>query len=600
MRVRGQSWNTREDQHNNALNEWTRRLFSLAMAGLLASTFALSGRQSLAHPRTRALPILRWNGLAGLGGSTWVPSLDPARAQDTVSSGFDRLVYGGLVSLLPNGKTVPNLARTYRLTKNGLTWTFVLKQGLAFANGDPVTAYDFKWSLARAALLAAGSEDSAYYDNYIKGAHTIASSRKSLSMSEALKMLIGVRADNKARTVAITTTAKIPFFLETLTYPTADVLNPIWLPNPTSTSSTFLTNTCDAIDKSATGPFVYRCTGSGSDSAHHNFFLRGQPPSMTLVPNSRYRGTGGKPRLELYAPVIDTVDAAYSDFLSGSLDVATIPSAQVAVDRKHPPAGSRFMRTAGSGVSYLTPNQAKSYPFHLETCRLALAYGINRNEMARAVHKSIVPMYDILPPTVSGYDSGTNNPHYNKGSAHRYAKMCLKGLHLKTFAFTLPYSTGSIDSDREFKIVLDNLNALPGFKVTLQPLNAQYYFNLVGRNLSSTKTAITETRWFAPFPDPYDYCTLLLRSGQHYDIGNFSNTEYNTLVDKAAQSFNWGNRKRWYSEAQHIALSDGALISLFNSLGFSLTKGNVTGLTVSPTYPSFEPLRLNWANVRIK
>jgi peptide/nickel transport system substrate-binding protein len=59
------------------------------------------------------------------------------------------LIYSGLVRSDPNGGTSiePSLADHWTVSSDGKTYTFHLRPGLKFSNGQPVTAEDVKWSL---------------------------------------------------------------------------------------------------------------------------------------------------------------------------------------------------------------------------------------------------------------------------------------------------------------------------------------------------------------------------------------------------------------------------------------------------------------------
>lgn len=62
----------------------------------------------------------------------------------------DTLLYQGLVMPDPTGKTqniVPAVASSWTVSKNGLTYTFHIRPGIKFSNGQPVTAADVVFSL---------------------------------------------------------------------------------------------------------------------------------------------------------------------------------------------------------------------------------------------------------------------------------------------------------------------------------------------------------------------------------------------------------------------------------------------------------------------
>jgi peptide/nickel transport system substrate-binding protein len=63
----------------------------------------------------------------------------------------DELLYNGLTRSDPNGTDAvqPALASSWDVSADGKTYTFHLRQGVKFSNGDPLTAEDVKFSLDR-------------------------------------------------------------------------------------------------------------------------------------------------------------------------------------------------------------------------------------------------------------------------------------------------------------------------------------------------------------------------------------------------------------------------------------------------------------------
>jgi oligopeptide transport system substrate-binding protein len=544
------------------------------------------------------------------GVDPWINTLDPSQVEDTQSSCFIAWVNQGLVKLLPNGTVSGALAKSWKLSSNHLTWTFTLRKNLHFYNGDKVTAYDFLFSMARAALPAMKSPVTAYYDNYIVGVTKVASGSSSETMAQAMKTLSkGIAYNNKKRTVAITTTKPTPFFLEALTYPTSDVVDPKVVPDPQSASdnNTFITDDCDGADATATGPFVYYCSGSGEDPSHKNFYSGN--PSITVIPNPHYYGN--VPKINIYNQQISSVETGYTDYTAGNLDVTGIPTADVPKDKKSPPKSgstpSLFVHNSSSAVEYITPNEAKGYPLHAKTCRLALAYGLNRDKIVKVLHGTVNPLYTVLPPNIPGYYNGKNNPHYNVKKARTNLQKCVQTLPSKDkgeLTLSVDYADTGRDIENEFAAITNSWNSLntkahKWIKASATGVTTENYFNIIGQNLNKTKTAITDTGWQEDFPDGYDYCTLLLRSGENYDIGNFNSKTYNKLVDDAASHFKQSRRVSDYIKAQHVALSNGAWITVDNGQGFALQKKTVKGLVYTAAYFTPQAKGENWSKVTV-
>jgi peptide/nickel transport system substrate-binding protein len=81
-----------------------------------------------------------------------VQTLDPLGILNGNGDIFSyNLIYSGLVRSDPNGSTKleGSLADSWKVSNKGKTYTFHLRPGIKFSNGQPVTAQDVAWSLNR-------------------------------------------------------------------------------------------------------------------------------------------------------------------------------------------------------------------------------------------------------------------------------------------------------------------------------------------------------------------------------------------------------------------------------------------------------------------
>jgi len=79
-------------------------------------------------------------------------SFHPYLTTDTASSGYQGMIYAdGLLRLDENTlEYIPNMAESYTIAEDGLTFIFQLRQGMLWSDGVPLTAQDFKWTYDQA------------------------------------------------------------------------------------------------------------------------------------------------------------------------------------------------------------------------------------------------------------------------------------------------------------------------------------------------------------------------------------------------------------------------------------------------------------------
>lgn len=68
--------------------------------------------------------------------------LNPDRYTDNESNAVMHLVGGNLNEMAPDGRVAPGLAQSYKFSADGKTLTFILRKGLKFSDGSPLTSKD--------------------------------------------------------------------------------------------------------------------------------------------------------------------------------------------------------------------------------------------------------------------------------------------------------------------------------------------------------------------------------------------------------------------------------------------------------------------------
>ena len=153
-----------------------------AALGLLAAIGGdlLGGRAALSASLQLADATGKRGGILKAAFSADPAGFDPVRGPSGMSHVVIEQVYSTLMALDPDAKPYPELAEKFDISADGLEYTFTLRQGVTFHNGDELTADDVKFSFDR--LRA---KDSGY--SYGSQVETIASveDRKSTRLNSS-------------------------------------------------------------------------------------------------------------------------------------------------------------------------------------------------------------------------------------------------------------------------------------------------------------------------------------------------------------------------------------------------------------------------------
>ncbi len=141
-------------------------------------------------------------------GSEW-SSLDPQVNFDAAAGWILADAYEGLVTFDSQGMIIPGAAETWEASADGKTYTFHLRDGLTWSNGDPLVAQDFVNGILRTLNPETASEKGYYFYStiQIKGASGLANAETTDTAT------LGVTAPD-ARTVVVEMVTPAPHILD--------------------------------------------------------------------------------------------------------------------------------------------------------------------------------------------------------------------------------------------------------------------------------------------------------------------------------------------------------------------------------------------------
>lgn len=132
--------------------------------------------------------------------------LDPALNSSVDGASLAANSFSGLFTYSEEGVPVPEMAESYTVSEDGLTYVFTLRDGLKWSDGTDLTAADFEYSWKRAAATETAA-DYSYMFNGIKGYPDD----------------LAVKAEGNTFTVELA--APCAYFLDLCAFPTFYVVN---------------------------------------------------------------------------------------------------------------------------------------------------------------------------------------------------------------------------------------------------------------------------------------------------------------------------------------------------------------------------------------
>jgi len=469
-------------------------------------------------------------------------TLDPARGFDFNSRQAAQLIFGGLVRFGPHFEPIPDVASSWRISKDGRTYTFHLRPNVRFADGTQVTARDVAFSFNRTLSPPFAQQSGAALLSDIGGALLVKHGRTDHAP--------GIQIVNP-QTLRIKLEAPTATFLAKLATPAGYIVPPAAVSNNPA-----------PWDQRAfgTGPFMVERWVHGS--------------SLLLIPNPYYwRG-----KLQLKGIVMSFIPEpldAFKRYRDGAVDVmgtVHFPGEELFSVRGQPD----FHQSANLETVYLIPN-LRTPPFNDTRVRQAFFHALDRNVIVRNAFGNFAhPASRMLPPGIRGYQPPLHIEGYNPGLARRLlAQAGYPG------GRGFPTVTFQVDQDAQSLILATTVanqwrNTL-GVRVRVARHDHSKYLAL----LTQLKFQIATIDWTDDYPDPENFLSQLLHSGSPNNNGDWSNATFDRLVDQAdTLPPNDPKRLKLYRQAEQLAMNQAAVIPLANPTTGILVRQSIHGLVV--------------------
>src|SRR6266852_5073863 len=293
-------------------------------------------------------------------GTSDLKTMDPALSTDAASIAGEDLVFTGLVQFDDNLKVQPQLAASYSLASDGLTWTFNLRHNLKFSDGTPLTSADVVYSINRALLPATKSVVGPTYLALIKDSDKLNAGKIQTIIGDSL-------LTPDANTVVIIANKKASYFLDALVYSTSYVVEKSVIDQYGANWTDHLS---DNGGQGGDGPFKVQSWTRGTN--------------ITFVPNPNYYGAQPQVQKLIY-PFYKDTGTNFKAYQAGQTDYAQgVPTADLATAKALP--NNQYSLIPQLWINYYTMNYLVK-PFDNIHIRQAFDLAVDKNLIVHSVWK---------------------------------------------------------------------------------------------------------------------------------------------------------------------------------------------------------------------
>ena len=473
-----------------------------------------------------------------IGKSSDPQTLDPHVTMDnndwTVTyPAYQRLVRYETVAGKGTTNVVGELARSWTVSADKLTWTFKLNDGNAFADGTPVDAAAVKFSFDRMLKLGKGP-------------------------SEPFQALTAVTVVD-AHTVRFLLKEPFAPFLYTLANDGAAIVNPKVMDHQTNGDM-------------AQAWLAEHTAGSGAYQLVS--WQKGQ--SLIMQANPRYHGAKTH-FAKVIVKIVPDASARRLQLERGDIDIAeSLPVDQLNALKKEGGQGVIVREYPSLKVTYLYLNNQRA-PLDNVLVRRAVIDAVD----VKAIIDGILygqgqPMSGPIPDGMWGYDAAIKPVARNLA----HAKALLKKSGVGPLNLSFNFSEADANWPTIALAVQANL-ADAGIRVKLEKFANATYRDRLGKG----DFDIAIGNWSPDFADPYMFMNYWFDSSNGGLSGNrsfYSNPEVDKLVRKAAVAATQAERLKLYQQAQRLAIRDAAYVYLFQKNSQIAMRRDVQNFVFNP------------------
>ncbi len=475
-------------------------------------------------------------------------TVDPQLARTDGSFNILRDLFEGLTAVGADGLPVPAAAESWDVSPDGLVYTFHLRAGLQWSNGDPLKAADYVAGMRRLVTPATASPYAEFIEPVLNAT--------AITKGEKAPEELGVSAPDD-RTVVIRLEDPAPYLVGLVAQPPTF---PVHGPSLAANGAEY----AKPGKLVSNGAYVLEDWVVGS--------------KIVLRRNRHYRDDAHThiERVE-FLHVADPGDE-FRQYRAGQIDVTyVVPPPLFQWIRQH--LGAELHVSPQLSVYYYGFNLTRP-PFKGNAdLRRALSMVIDREKLVTAVTGvGEAAAYSWVPPGVANYTPQAFD--YAKWPYEERVKQARELYRKAGYSAERPlkvelrYNTGEVHNRLAVAIAAMWKEQL-GVETSLY---AEEFRALLQSMQAKKDTQVFRSSWVGDFNDAYSFAQLL-QSRFGINLTGYANPRYDALLAEAVRQADPVKRRALLEEAERTMLGDTPLLPIYFYVNKHLVKPDVLGWT---------------------
>lgn len=459
------------------------------------------------------------------------PTLDPQKMNSMPSATVGYHIFDGLYRN-EEGNIIPAAAESYEMSEDGLTYTFKLREGLVWSDGQPIVAGDFVYGMQRL-MDPATASDYAFIGEVLKNGLEVETGK--VEVSE-----LGVSAPDD-QTVVIELAYPATYFLSMLSM------------------SQFTPCRKDMVEQ-----YGQDFAATAESNVYSGPFMVSEvKPNDRLIlkKNPNYWDAE-----HVYLDTVELITVADANTQLAMYESGELDFVDLSVDMVASYEGQTEPRYDGSN-DYIIMNQLNEFLSN-KNLRLAFNYALNRDEYIQLATANVFEANTrFVLPQVKGAeeDYGTEYPYEaypasgDADKAKEYLATAMSELGVENPS-DIVLELAVADSEtakRQAEVVQAQLQDTLGVVINVKQL--PYAQRIENENKKEYDMSLAG--WVPDYSDPYTYLGLWITDGS-YNQTSYSNPEYDALLEQATTELDPKARMDLLFQAEQIFCEDGVVIPL--------------------------------------